>query len=382
MAANSTNPADSVVYLTLQETTGNTITTEQGSGVLIAPDEVLTAAHLVYDASGKLYTSAEVAAGHDGQTTYGSSTASAIHAVPYADWTQLSNAGGDFALIHLATPITDVPVMSLGSDFTGGAVTVTGYPAATSGQQDSEAETVSTVPGYAGVLQGTALGAPGDAHGASGGPVWTEVGGVPTVVGLTQSEAGSTGYFLQMTDADVAQIRSWISADQALPASSVSPAANGTVASTTSAAASASVAPASALTVAPAISSGATAEQAIAFLSSDAAQIEPIAAHGYIDHATSRVIALLTRDAAALGTTASFDDVASDALSRLGDNGQSRNLAASLLEGLVWGHNGGSTGAAITGIAAQDPGIVSYHGSVNSARAGSLLGHALQTHGF
>ncbi|WP_165359769.1 trypsin-like serine peptidase, partial [Lichenibacterium minor] len=331
--------------------------------------------------SGKTYTSAEVIAGHDGHTTYGS-TASAIHAMPDADWTQLSNAGGDFALIHLATPITDVPVMSLGSDFTGGAVTVTGYPAATSGQQDSAAETVSTLPGYAGVLQGTALGAPGDAHGASGGPVWTEVGGVPTVVGLTQSEAGSTGYFLQLTDADVAQIRSWISADEAQPAAST--AAIGTSASAMSATASVSAASAaaSASTATSAATSGTTAEQAIAFLSSDAAQIGPIAAHGYIDHATSRVVALLTRDAAALGATASFDDVASDVLSRLGDNSQHRNLAASLLEGLVWGHDGGATSAAVTGIAAQDPGLVSYHGSVNSARAGSLLGHALRTHGF
>lgn len=273
-------------------------------------------------------------------------------------------------------------IIPLGSDFTGGAVTVTGYPIATSGQQDSAAEIVSTLPGYAGVLQGTALGAPGDAHGASGGPVWAEVGRVPTVVGLTQSEAGSAGYFLQMTDADVAQIKSWISADGALPAAPVLPVANGTASSTMSAASSMSVAPVSASTVMPATSAGATAAQAVAFLSSDADQIELIAAHGYIDHATSRVVALLTRDAAALGATASFDDVASDVLSRLGDNSQHRNLAASLLEGLVWGHHGGATSAAVTGIAAQDPGLVSYHGSVNSARAGSLLGHALQTHGF
>ena len=46
------DPTDAVVSIAWHTVAGDTITTEQGSGVLVAPDEVLTAAHLVYDAAG------------------------------------------------------------------------------------------------------------------------------------------------------------------------------------------------------------------------------------------------------------------------------------------------------------------------------------------
>ena len=195
--------------------------------------------------------------------------------------------------------------------------------------------------------------------------------GVATVVGLTASESGSTGYFVQLTSADVAQIQSWVAQDQAEDATAAQQvaAAQTTGSGTT-------------MSAAAATTTGAATANAIAFVSDDAANIRPIAAHGYIDAATSRVVALLTRDAAALGTSASFDEVAADALSQLGDNGQSRNLAASLLEGLVWGHDGGAPNATVAGIVAQDPGIASYTAIQQSAHAGALLGHALLTHGF
>ena len=400
MTATSTNPADAVVSITSRVVSGNTITTEQGSGVLIAPDEVLTSAHLVYDSSGKLFASMQVSAGSQGGTVFGTSSAQAIHAMPDEDWTQLSNAKDDFAIIHLATPITGVPVMMLGTDFTGGAATVTGYPAATSGRQDSLNEAVTTVSGYGGVLQGTALGAPGDAHGASGGAVWTQAGGAATVVGLTQSEgSGSTGYFVQLTAADVAQITSWMAQDQAQPAATPastapaamaatasSPATTGTsIAATpasTAAAAMAATAPSPATTGTGVAATTTTTTDAIAFVSGDAKQIGLISSHGYIDHATSRVVALLQQNAAALGMGAGFDDVASAALSQVGNNGASRNLAAALLEGMVWGHDGGAASAVVAGVSAQDPGLVNYHGSQQSAHAGALLGHALLTHGY
>lgn len=371
MTATSTNPSDSVVYLTAQVTGSGPTTYEQGSGVLIAPDEVLTAAHLIYNAQGQLNTNVQVSPGYQGQSVYGVVSAKSIHAMPFTDYSVLAGAPQDFAIIHLATPITNVPVMALGADFTGGPVTVSGYPVATAGQQDSLQETVTQVAGYD-ALQGTALGAPGDSRGASGGPVWETVNGVPTVVGLTASESGSTGYFVRFTSADVAQIQTWMAQDQAEDATeaqqlaAVQTAGSGTTQSATAAAPSA----------------GAQTANAIAFVSGDADNIRPIATHGYIDHATSRVVALLTRDAAALGTSASFDDVAALALSQLGDNGQSRNLAASLLEGLVWGHDGGAPNGTVAGIVAQDPGIASYTASQQSAHAGALLGHALLTHGF
>lgn len=381
MTTISTNPVDSVVSITSQSVSGSTVITEQGSGVLIAPDEVLTAAHLVYDSAGQFYTSTQVSAGSQGGTVYGTSGAQTIHAEPDQDWTQLSNAKDDFAIIHLATPVTGVPVMSLGSGFAGGAVTVTGYPVATSGRQDSLDEMVGTVAGYSGVLQGTALGAPGDAHGASGGAVWTQVGGAATVVGLTQSQgSGSTGYFTQLTAADVAQIEVWMAQDAAHPTA--------TAAVTTSSTAAATASTVSAAMALSPVAAGSEADgtsttaDAIAFLSSDAGQIGMIASHAPIDHATSRVVALLQQDAAALGAGYVFDDVASFALSQVGNNGASRNLAAALLEGLVWGHDGGAASAVVAGVSVQDPGLVSYHGSRQGAHAGALLGHALLTHGY
>ena len=366
MTATSTNPSDSVVYLTAQVTGSGGTTYEQGSGVLIAPDEVLTAAHLVYNAQGQLNTNVKVSPGYKGQSVYGTAGAKTIHATSFADYTQLAAAQQDFAIIHLATPITDVPVMALGSGFTGGSVTVSGYPVATAGQQDSLQETLSQVAGYD-VLQGTPLGAPGDSHGASGGPVWEMVNGVATVVGLTSSESGSTGYFMRLTSADVAQIQAWEAQDQAEDATAAQQQAATAKGRGTALAATAA---------------GGTTTDAIAFLSDDAAHIRPIAAHGYLDRAMSRVVTLLTHDAAALGNTASFDTVASDVLSQIGNNSQHRNLAASLLEGLVWGHDGGATAAAVAGIRGQDSSIVAYHESVQAAHAGSLLGHALQSNGF
>ncbi len=357
----STNPADSVVYITSLKTAATATSPavyEQASGVLIAPDEVLTAAHAVYDDSGNLLTGTMVSPGYQGQVVYGVAAAQAIHAEPFTDWTQLSGTQQDFAVIHLATPITDVPVMALGADFAGGQVTITGYPAATSGQQDSVTESVTQVAGY-NAFQGTALGAPGDSHGSSGGPLWETVNGVATVVGLTSSQTGSTGNFLQLTSADVAQIQDWVAQDH--PVSTA--VASDSTPSTTSAAPP-------------------TVFDAVSFLSGDAGQVGSIQALGYLDRATERVVSLLNRDAARMGGTASFDDVAYDLLTKVGNNGNAANLAASLLEGIVWGHDGGAPGTVVAAATAQDPGIASYHGSVQATRAGFTLGHDLLAHGF
>ncbi len=357
MPATSTNPADSVVYITSLKTAATATSPaiyEQASGVLIAPDEVLTVAHAVYDDSGNLLTGTMVSPGYQGGVVYGVAAAQTTHAQAFTDWTTLLGTQQDFAVIHLATPITNVPVMALGADFGGGQVTITGYPTATSGSQDSVTENVTKVDGY-NAFQGVALGAPGDAHGSSGGPLWHLVNGVPTVVGLSSSQTGTTGNFLQLTSADVAQIQAWIAQDH--PAT---------------AAVAADAAPVSAPTVFDAVS----------FLSDDAEHVRPIQALGYLDRATARVVSLLNRDAASLGSGASFDDVAHDLLNKLGDNGNARNLAASLLEGVIWGHDGGATGTAVAAVSAQDPGLVSYHASEQAARTGFHLGHDLLAHGF
>ncbi len=364
----STDPTDAVVSITWQEVSGGTVTTEQGSGVLIAPDEVLTAAHLVYDAAGRLVAGAVVSSAAGG-TLRAVGVEASVQAMPLADWTQVASAAGDFALIHLAAPLAGLPTMALGSGFpntpAGTAVTVTGFPRATAGAEDSVGEILVPLAGgtgggsgEAGILQGTPLGAPGDPHGSSGGPAWQIVGGVPTVVGLSSSASGSTGYFVGLTAADIAQVDAWMAADHAAPA-----------ARTTASTAAATV---------PAAS---PTSDAIAALSAEAAALPAVASHPAVDAAMSRVVSLLARDAAALGAGAGFDDAAAEALSALGDNSVHRNLAAALLEGVVWGYDGGGVGGALSGVAGSDPGLTSYAVAGRAVHAGAVLGDRLLASG-
>ena len=361
MTATSTNPADSVVYITSLKTAATATSPavyEQASGVLIAPDEVLTAAHAVYDDFGNLLTGTLVSPGYQGQVVYGVTAAQTIHAQAFTDWTQLSGTQSDFAVIHLATPITNVPIMALGADFAGGQATVTGYPAATSGLQDSITEAFTKVAGYD-AFQATALGAPGDSHGASGGPVWQIVNGVATVVGLTSSQTGSTGNFLQLTSADVAQIQAWIAQDHpATVAAAAAPIANPIPSGTAMAAA-----------VQP------TTDDEIAALANTAWGMPAVSEHGLIQYATDRLVTLLQHDNARLGAGASFDDVASVALSQL-TNHPGYGLAASLLQGVVAGHDGAAVSDLVSNLAAaQDP-------HVFVGTAGYHLGHTLSQTGF
>ena len=86
---------------------------------------------------------------------------------------------------------------------------------------------------------------------------------------------------------------------------------------------------------------------------------------------------LLGQDAAARGPQVGFDDVAADVLSGLGDNGGGRNLAAALLEGVVWGHDGGGVGGAVSAVAAVDPGILAFPLCERGVRLGALAGQTL-----
>lgn len=203
MSGNSSAPLNGIVYIT--DTIG--AYNYQASGVLIAPDLVLTAAHVVWQEGVGSATNITVSAGYNlGAAPYGQA-----YALAY-DYNPVDDAGGgetlitsqsDYALIKLATPVTGATNFALGTDFTSGVAYVSGYPGAAHGALLSPAQNVAQIPGLS-ILQSQSLGA-----GSSGGPVWTLTDGTPTVYGLVSTENGSTGYNVQMTQSSVAQIDTW-----------------------------------------------------------------------------------------------------------------------------------------------------------------------------
>ncbi|MBN9508019.1 MAG: Hint domain-containing protein [Alphaproteobacteria bacterium] len=210
MAGPYTNyPYDTIVYVT---TTINGAG-YQGSGVLIAPDEVLTASHVVYSSQDGAATSVEVTPAYDmGAAPYGTEAATVLHynTIQNSDdlialtWSQY-----DYAVIHLANPFTGLGTMGLQSNFAGGTAEVSGYPTSAGGAQVSSSENITKVPGYT-LYQGTALG-----PGSSGGPVWVDESDGPRVVGIISSASGTTGYFTGLTTAAFKTIEGWVAADDA-----------------------------------------------------------------------------------------------------------------------------------------------------------------------
>ncbi len=189
--------------------------TWQGSGVLISPDEVLTASHVVYNATNGLASNITVSLGYAaGSVGIGSASGASFHYNPIQNGGDtLSNEQSqyDYAVIHLSKPFTGVGTMGLESNFAGGAATVSGYPAASGGLMDSSSQTLTKQSGLS-ILDGTSIGA-----GSSGGPVWvTGTDGEPYVTGLVSTATagvGSQGYFTQISTAAFDQIEAWVAQD-------------------------------------------------------------------------------------------------------------------------------------------------------------------------
>jgi len=112
----------------------------QGSGVLIAPDEVLTASHVVYTEGKGVASNIRVTPAFNGSAPFGVGIGTFVHYFP------IHEIGGglthdesqlDFALIHLSQPFTQLGTMGLQANYAGGVATVTGYPASASGSPGS-----------------------------------------------------------------------------------------------------------------------------------------------------------------------------------------------------------------------------------------------------
>ena len=206
----SSYPFNTVVYIT-DDIDGQAW---QGSGVLISPDEVLTASHVVYNSAYGPASDITVIPGYnDGTEPFGEAAGTYVHYFQIQDANDLiseQQSQNDYAVIHLSTPFTGLGTMGLESDFQGGDVNVTGYPGALNGAMDNIEQYVTADQSYT-LLDGTSIG-----KGSSGGPVWIDVNGQPLVVGVVSSEAGgtgSTGYFTEITTSASNQIEQWVSED-------------------------------------------------------------------------------------------------------------------------------------------------------------------------
>jgi V8-like Glu-specific endopeptidase len=214
MTVNSSSyPFDTVVRIT--DTIGNERI--QGSGVLISPDEVLTASHVVYSTGVGTANDIVVTPGYnDGSAPFGSAYGTYIHYNAIDDaGDQISNYDSqyDYAVIHLSSAFTSTGTMGLLANFQGGPVTIAGYPASANGAMVASSQTVSVNPDYS-LLDGIALGA-----GSSGGPVFVEGANGPQVVGLVsaESEVNQTGYNMLITTSVLNEIDQWVAEDASLP---------------------------------------------------------------------------------------------------------------------------------------------------------------------
>lgn len=213
------NPNNGIVYLTMQgkDAAGNPITV-QGSGILLSDDEVLTAAHLVYNDDGTLRTTGSAAIGYNAGSSIATSKIDGAQALAKQNYTTVAGMGDDFAVVHLSTPVSGGTIFSLGSDLSAGTFTLSGYPAGTSGSLDTRTEALSVAAGTNVYTGGTLDDGTGNPAGSSGGGIYQIVNGVATVYGVISAESTSDtskGFFKELTAADVTQIKAWMAtADQ------------------------------------------------------------------------------------------------------------------------------------------------------------------------
>jgi hypothetical protein len=209
---NRTYPYNSVVYVRTVLEDG---ISWLGSGVLIAPDEVLTAAHLVWEPwAGQEIQAVVAPALNSADVPYGTVSVANVHYFPIneifagtdvripADQSQ-----HDFALLHLSQPV-GAGIMPLEPNFPGGQIHVTGYP----GGGPTMADLLTNVqrdPAYSDI-DFTPSATQSLAPGMSGGPLWhVGANGQPYGVGVV-STAGWSG---EITPEILDSIRVWEAQD-------------------------------------------------------------------------------------------------------------------------------------------------------------------------
>ena len=164
----------------------------QGSGVLVGPNDILTAAHVIYDsdtANGWAQTVSVTPGYNQGAAPYGRFEAADGFGYPvdtYGGRISLEQSTYDMALLHLAQPLGyQYGYMDIGASLQAGDVVVSGYPSDANGAQVNGDGIVSlrqagdSIGGRSYYLYEAEDVAPG----SSGGPVWVFEDGVATVAG-------------------------------------------------------------------------------------------------------------------------------------------------------------------------------------------------------
>jgi V8-like Glu-specific endopeptidase len=208
--ATNVYPYDCVCYMTM---TFPGVGTFRGSAVIIGPHTILTAAHCLWDED--VQASATNIQLYPGDSSGSSGTAITG---PYSiHYNAVDNLGGfltnqqsqfDFGVIDVAEDLSSYGSFGIETNYAGGTVHMTGYPAIAGQAQTDQVGTVTADPTYSVLDYGTVAAHPGN----SGGPMWVMNNGVAEVVGIVST----TGWGADITTADLAQIQSWEAADSGL----------------------------------------------------------------------------------------------------------------------------------------------------------------------
>src|SRR3954454_3045480 len=166
-------PYDCVCYITI---TFPGVGSFRGSGVIIGPHTILTAAHVLWDQDSlQGATNVQIYPGDSSGSSGVSITG------PYdIHYNQVNNAGGfltnqqsqfDFGIIDVAQDLSAYGSFGIQTNYAGGTVHMTGYPAVAGVAQTDQVGTVTKDPTYS-VLNYGGAGSVTAKPGNSGGPLW------------------------------------------------------------------------------------------------------------------------------------------------------------------------------------------------------------------